>query len=637
MSSCDSAWNLPLGIRTIYTACSIPSLLETRESEKTDILEDFSFGVPALILATTMPLLEESSLSRDCTRTVPVVIIGNGPSGICLSYLLNGYTPYLDPKAVHPNHILFRKLQEAKQLPITEQDLEYLCEGLEGRSGNPVAVLFDTLLHPNADLGFEFPSVLQWRLEKNHHIPHLVLGKATPGGAWHAMEGSMLTISLGIWMELPGVNYRDITSGKRRAASNDRATPEEISSYYKNYVKLMGLQKNFFDNTYVTSVQKLHRSHENRHENEKDTGVKNGFDNCNKNSTENKNGVVNGFSKKLQNGTEKSTRNGEIEEGDEDKQGRDEEREKIGVSQGLSQGLWEVRGYQKLQGDTHVPFSLFAENVVLATGASDSPARLGVEGEDLPYVFHSVRDLGVAVSCHGKLGSSSDPVLIVGAGLSAADAVLCALNHRVPVLHAFRKRVDDPGLIFKQLPKTLYPEYHRVYNMMCSQGYKASPIASPTAPCSCLYPSYISFPEHCVLSFQPDMHCVMRGSSGVLKVFKVSMVLVLIGTYPNLFFLKEQGQYLGLDSSRPISCRQNPVDINPYTFECNAEPGLFAMGPLIGDNFVRFLKGGALGIASCLQNKLKQRMKKNRKLIAEEGGCEGWGREVSGDGGEGFV
>lgn len=26
----------------------------------------------------------------------------------------------------------------------------------------------------------------------------------------------MLTISLGIWMELPGVNYRDLTLGKRR-------------------------------------------------------------------------------------------------------------------------------------------------------------------------------------------------------------------------------------------------------------------------------------------------------------------------------------------------------------------------------------------------------------------------------------
>lgn len=65
------------------------------------------------------------------------------------------------------------------------QDLEYLSEGLEGRSRNPVAVLFDTLLHPNADFGFEFPPVLQWRKDKQQHIPHLVLGKATPGGAWH--------------------------------------------------------------------------------------------------------------------------------------------------------------------------------------------------------------------------------------------------------------------------------------------------------------------------------------------------------------------------------------------------------------------------------------------------------------------
>lgn len=65
------------------------------------------------------------------------------------------------------------------------QDLEYLSEGLEGRSGNPVAVLFDTLLHPNADFGYEFPPVLQWRRDKQQHLPHLVLGRATPGGAWH--------------------------------------------------------------------------------------------------------------------------------------------------------------------------------------------------------------------------------------------------------------------------------------------------------------------------------------------------------------------------------------------------------------------------------------------------------------------
>lgn len=46
---------------------------------------------------------------------------GNGPSGICLSYLLSGYKPYLDTATAHPNPILYRKLQETKHLPITEQ------------------------------------------------------------------------------------------------------------------------------------------------------------------------------------------------------------------------------------------------------------------------------------------------------------------------------------------------------------------------------------------------------------------------------------------------------------------------------------------------------------------------------------
>ncbi|XP_056300373.1 oxidative stress-induced growth inhibitor 2 isoform X1 [Pseudoliparis swirei] len=542
-----------------------------------------------------MPLLEETTLPQEHPTTVPVVIIGNGPSGICLSYLLSGHKPYLDTSTVHPNPILYRKLQETKHLSITEQELEYLSEGLEGRSRNPVAVLFDTLLHPNADFGYEFPPVLQWRRD-NQHIPHLVLGRATPGGAWHAMEGSMLTISLGLWMELPGVNYRDLTNGKRRDVTSDRATPEEISSYYRNYVKLKGLQKNFDDNTYVTSVQKLCRGQEGE-------GLENRL------SGQGEGGVGDG--------------------GNEGFEGNGVEC----LNNGGGGALWEVRGYQQVQNDTHVPFSLFAENVVLATGASDSPVRLGAEGEDLPFVFHSISNLGLALS-QRKLDMNSDPVLIVGAGLSAADAIMCACNSSIQVLHVFRKSVDDSDLIFKQLPKTLYPEYHTVYNMMCSQTYtnvvpsasnrpQAVSIASAVCAKMCpkpqlaagnmagnasvgLFPDYTSFPQHCLVSFQSDMKCLLQGNNS-LKAFKISMALVLIGTNPNLFFLKDQGQYLGQDPTKPISCTQNPIDIHPYTFECTKEPGLFAMGPLVGDNFVRFLKGGALGIASCLLKRLKKK------------------------------
>lgn len=48
-------------------------------------------------------------------------LIGNGPSGICLSYMLSGYRPYLSSEAIHPNTILHSKLEEARHLSIVDQ------------------------------------------------------------------------------------------------------------------------------------------------------------------------------------------------------------------------------------------------------------------------------------------------------------------------------------------------------------------------------------------------------------------------------------------------------------------------------------------------------------------------------------
>lgn len=75
-----------------------------------------------------------------------------------------------------------------KVVTLVLQDLEYLSEGLEGRSSNPVAVLFDTLLHPDADFGYDYPPVLHWKLEQHNYIPHIVFGKGPPGGAWHVSK-----------------------------------------------------------------------------------------------------------------------------------------------------------------------------------------------------------------------------------------------------------------------------------------------------------------------------------------------------------------------------------------------------------------------------------------------------------------
>ncbi|XP_057702874.1 oxidative stress induced growth inhibitor 1 [Corythoichthys intestinalis] len=472
---------------------------------------------------------------------VPVVIIGNGPSGICLSYLLSGYTPYLSPEASHPNPLLHSKLAEEPDVSLLDRDLEYLCEGLQGRSSNPVAVLFDSLLLPDSDFGLDYTSPLEWRRRPDRAVPHLVLGKGPPGGAWHAMEGSMLTLSLANWMELPGLKLKDWMKDKRRNVRNDRATPAEIASYYQHYVTQMSLERNFAHGTTVTSVTW-----------------------------------------------------------------------RAADSRG-SRGCWRIEGHQRRDGEDladdslaeRLPFTLLARNVVLATGTHDIPARLGVEGESLPYVCHSFWELEAAIS-RGELDQSSDPVLVVGAGLTAADAVLAAHHLNTPVYHAFRRDVADPGLIFNQLPKMLYPEYHKVHQMMTQQQHQpASPLDSSSSPpafslSSSSYTGYLSFPRHRVASFRPDRKCVLESDTGRRTVVQVSKALVLIGAHPNLSFLPERGRPLGVRPEEAITCRRNPIDVDPFTHQVlSAEgPGMYAMGPLVGENFVRFLKGGALAIAS---------------------------------------
>ncbi|XP_033903621.3 oxidative stress-induced growth inhibitor 2-like isoform X1 [Acipenser ruthenus] len=500
-----------------------------------------------------MLLVKDRILPNDLCVTVPVVIIGNGPSGICLSYLLSGYTPYLAPGATHPNPLLLRKLEERPDVSLLEQDLEYLSEGLEGRSSNPAAVLFDTLLLPDGDFGQDCASALQWRRERERSVPHLVLGKGPPGGAWHAMEGSMRTVSLANWMELPGLKLKDWVRDKRRNLRNDRATPAEIASYYQHFVSETGLQSNFVSHTVVTSVRRALRSEGGR---------------------------------------------GSVDQ---------EHGERPGTT-------WEVRGYQKSREGLELPFAVSAENVVLATGTHDKPARLGVEGEDLPFICHSFWEFEAAIA-RGQVDQHSDPVLIVGAGLTAADGVLTAHHLNTPVCHAFRRAVTDPALIFNQLPKVLYPEYHKVHQMMQQQQQQEVDSGFTGS-----YPGYVSYPKHRVVAFKPDHKCVLEGAGGRL-VLKISMALVLIGAHPNLSFLQDSGRYLGIDPQQPISCRGNPVDVHPFTYESVQEPGLFAMGPLVGDNFVRFLKGGALGIASTLSKRSSKEGGLSEDSSGQAGSC----------------
>lgn len=86
---------------------------------------------------------------------------------------------------------------------------------------------------------------------------------------------------------------------------------------------------------------------------------------------------------------------------------------------------------------------------------------MNVPGENLPFVIKSLQAMEQLISSQ-KLNRQSEPVLIVGAGLSAADAIIAAHFHGIPIIHVFRRKAADPSLIFGQLPSNMYPEYHKV-------------------------------------------------------------------------------------------------------------------------------------------------------------------------------
>jgi thioredoxin reductase len=271
------------------------------------------------------------------------------------------------------------------------------------------------------------------------------------------------------------------------------------------------------------------------------------------------------------------------------------------------QTLFEVTGYEvktDREGKREMKqFKYVAKNVVLATGQTDDPNRLEVPGEDLPFVLHKLKDLDDLVKA-GHLTPNSDPVLVVGAGLSAADAIINAQGHGLPIAHVFRKSVSDPSLIFNKLPVALYPEYHAVHRMMASGSehhtkiFKGQPIERE-------YPGYVAWGQTDIVEITKDRKVRLKGPN-TNEMIQVSYILVLIGASPDLSFLAEAGHQLGRVPGAVIG-RNNPIDIDVFSHQSTNIPGLFAMGPLTGDNFVRFIQGGALAITSHVHHREQSR------------------------------
>jgi thioredoxin reductase len=193
-------------------------------------------------------------------------------------------------------------------------------------------------------------------------------------------------------------------------------------------------------------------------------------------------------------------------------------------------------------------------HLVLATGMYDRPKWLKIPGEDLPLVTHRPPQGG------------EGPLLVVGSGLSAADAVLAARHAGRDVVHA---SIDDPEATpMAGLAPEIYPEYRELFEAMQGAGSGG----------------YEPLLRTRLTEVRPDGACRLETPEGpVTRSFRE--VAVLIGTMPDLSFLPA--------SSRGDGER---IPVDPFTLRA-ATPGLYALGPLAGDNFVRFIPGHAYGVA----------------------------------------
>lgn len=254
--------------------------------------------------------------------------------------------------------------------------------------------------------------------------------------------------------------------------------------------------------------------------------------------------------------------------------------------------IWEVRGVRETNksGNLEV-FCYRAPSVVLACGGFDIPNKLRVPGEDLSYILHSVPELDNRIQ-RGKISENGDPVVVVGSGLSAADAILRARSANIPVAHIFRHRGQDPLTVFRQLPAALYPEYDAVHQLMRSSALHSSDGL------------YCKYPGATIIECTSNNEVVLQlENTDEHVIIRASCVVVLIGSRPNLSFLRGDQHEIGRVPGVTIDGKRNPVDVDLYTYQSTRRPGLYAVGPLVGDNFVRFLRGGAVGITAHLWSK----------------------------------
>ena len=200
---------------------------------------------------------------------VDTLIVGNGPSALILSFILNGNIPYYNPANPHPDAILHNKLSKSPcLLDVNVHDLttHFAASRLSySTQALPINVLLDTLIRPLADIDPEqYQSCLEWRYEAQRKVPHLVLGNtAQVGGQWAdnpiSASWDIGTLSYAEMLSLPGYSFEEYFKGMTGGSVPDfhRPTRREVAGYLATYSKEVGIQDSVFTDVEVGDIRRI--------------------------------------------------------------------------------------------------------------------------------------------------------------------------------------------------------------------------------------------------------------------------------------------------------------------------------------------------------------------------------------------
>ncbi|MDX1644162.1 MAG: YpdA family putative bacillithiol disulfide reductase [Thermoanaerobaculia bacterium] len=175
-----------------------------------------------------------------------------------------------------------------------------------------------------------------------------------------------------------------------------------------------------------------------------------------------------------------------------------------------------------------------AHAVAMATGYYDNPNRLGVDGEELPWVAHRFDE---------PLRHFDETVLVVGGGNSAVEAAmeLWRSGARVTLVH--RGEAVRPSVKY-----WLRPDFeNRVEEGSIAARYGTV-----------------------VTAFRPDGRIELEGEDGHMEM-EVDAAYVLIGYQPDMTLLSRAGVAVDAESLVP--------EVDQTTCESNV-PGLYVAGTL---------------------------------------------------------